>query len=384
MASPSVKIWDLPDEILCYIFSKLNAKFVIRSIMLVCTRWQSVVEENYIFWVTIEAVIDCDSFLGRSYLHETNTRWEGKEILIGEKDVEKISKVQNFKFIEGSMILDKSISLLLEIFEIINTNCKNIKKIEFFNCIGVTSYEAVRFLTANYRNSITEVSFGVNEFTDGLYRFPCDEVSKFVNLKRLVCHDTMFQSDNLYDLCENCEHLDSLWILYCTSLESDALMYFLEKKKQVLKQLGIGVLLNDCILNKLNKCHNLEALFVANAGSISDICIRSFAQQSNLRYFSLQQANIKQDTLADLVSCNRKLGVFKYLKILDMTGHYQWCNDERIYPNLFEEECCTSKRHDQTHIRVIYNNRMNFKQRSYSSSISHWMFGSLRYFDSNW
>ncbi|XP_054272647.1 uncharacterized protein LOC128992927 [Macrosteles quadrilineatus] len=323
MESPTVGIDDLPDEILCVIFSYLNPGDVVKNVIRVCKRWEVVVNENNMWWKNVQFTVYIDSFIGYSFITEKPTSirlWveeDWNQIMIGEKDLNLVPNVQCIKFIGGRTESEKCypVQNAIRILDVLRKTCKNIVKFEFERCFGMASKEFVELLCTWYEN-IKEIRYGMS----CSYIIPYKNISTFKSLTTLVAHDYAFKHFDLSCLADGCEMLNSLWILFARSPKVDDVLNFLEKKKHILKELGIGSIIQDCILEKLKECCCLEVLFVTDARFVTDGCIRSFYNLPKLKYFSLHRARFEPQTVYDIVRAGPS-GLFSQLFIFDLTNY---------------------------------------------------------------
>lgn len=321
MESPAVGIDDLPDEILCVIFSYLNPGDVVKNVIRVCKRWEVVVNENNLWWKNVQFTVFMDSFIGCSFIAEnqTSTKPRMEEdwkqfVMIGEKDLNLVPNVQCIKFI-GGPVKCNPVQHAIKILDVLHKTCKNIVKVEFERCFGMASKEFVQLLYMWYKN-IKEIRYGMS----CSYIIPYVHISTFKSLTTLVAHDYAFKKRDLSCLADGCEMLNSLWILFARYPKVDDVLHFLEKKKHILKELGIGIIIQDCILEKLKQCCCLEVLFVTDARFVTDRCIRSFDNLPKLKYFSLHRAQFDPQTVVDIVRAGPS-GLFSQLVIFDLTNY---------------------------------------------------------------
>jgi hypothetical protein len=332
MASSFLRINDLPDEVLCEIFSKLTPKDVMKYAINVCRKWNTIVQENKMFWKYVQLTINCDYFIGECFLDKDSAMCcqacaedsYPDELLVGEKDLEMVSSVRYLKFIEGSQSKTLPALLLMKIVDIISKTCSSIEKVEFLRCFGATSNDFIHFLRERYKY-ISDVRFGFN----AMYFIPYAEISKFQNLTTLVSLDYGLKRSDLELLADGCPTLSNLWILVSRSPKVDDILYFLDQKKNILKELGLGMTLQDCIVEKLKDCHCLEVFFATDARFVTDVCIKSFCNLPKLKYCSLQRATFELDTVREMAKTTSSVISTKLL-VLDLSDYVHYKDYKKL------------------------------------------------------
>lgn len=328
---------DLPDEVLSLIFFNLTVKNILTEVVNVCVRWREIIDVDAIFWKKLKVVVDCDTFINLSVLNPSSSAArailklkEQDEIYIGEHDLIRVSKLQCIKFENGNLLHSQELgfcygidwndpsiyscesSSMKKIIDVISKSCKNLEKVEFSRCIGVAYKDTLKFL--NKKNEkINEIRFDVS----CIWKIPYEELT-YSNLNTIISHDYIFNRSDFYCLIDGCIQLSSLWIVFARYIKNDDVIYLLEKKKDSLKELGMGLTISDEVLSKVKECSCLTVLFFSDARYISDNGIKSLTNVSRLKYLSLHRVNLQPTVL---VSWTLSSTIVPQLIVLDLTGY---------------------------------------------------------------
>lgn len=329
---------DLPDEVLSLIFFNLTVKNILTEVVNVCVRWREIIDVDAIFWKKLKVVVDCDTFINLSVINPSSSAAqailklkEQDEIYIGEHDLKRFSKLQCIKFENGKLLNSQVLgfrfgnvcynpptyscesSLTKKIIDVISKSCKNLEKVEFSRCIGVAYKDTLKFL--NKKNEkINEIRFDVS----CIWKIPYEELTTYSNLNTIISHDYKFNRSDFYCLIDGCIQLSSLWIVFARYIKNDDVIYLLEKKKDSLKELGMGLTISDEVLSKVKECSCLTVLFFSDARYISDNGIKSLTNVSRLKYLSLHRVNLQPTVL---VSWTLSSTIVPQLIVLDLTGY---------------------------------------------------------------
>uniref|UniRef100_A0A1B6MJ69 F-box domain-containing protein n=1 Tax=Graphocephala atropunctata TaxID=36148 RepID=A0A1B6MJ69_9HEMI len=351
-------IWDLPDEVLHLIFSNLDPSDIISPVKDVCTRWRSIVEKDLLFWNHLQVVIHCDWFLDWGFIRQPSDgpiplvpqshfsheyRQTTGEIYIGEKDLTKVSKVRCIKLEGGSNKCGGHPSqIVLWILEKVKKVCKDIIKVEFCNCLAAFSRDFINLLNDSF--NITELKFGVT----AVYRIPYEELLHFRNLTSLITSDFGFKKTELSLIADSCDKLESLWVLLSKAIKNDDIIYFVEKKKETLKELGIGLIVTDILLAKVNECHKLNVLFIGDSRCITEKGLSHLTNLPNLKYISFHRAKISLDHIKDWASTST---VPHQLSLLDLSFY----GSLKLHQNQITKICpVTFKNHVMKNVSDCY------------------------------
>lgn len=322
METSLVEIQDIPDEVLSQIFSYLPTRNILRTIIDVCYRWRLIVESDVSFWKNLQIVVLCDKFINLSYLESSSNcpdllegfcEKEG-EIVIGEKDLPKVSKVRSLTLRGDSNTTIRPILFVIRVLDKISKICKDIEKFESLHCFGATSKQFLIFLNERY-DRLSEVSFGIT----AVWRIPYEEFSHFRNLHTLISHDYKFMRCDICTIADQCSQLQSLWILFSRYVRNDDIIYFFEKKKDTLREIGLGSSISDLALEKVKDCTNLNVLFICDARYVTRRSLEKISKLTNLRYLSLHRAKFQPQ---DLLHWSLTSDVLSKLRILDLTEYY--------------------------------------------------------------
>lgn len=318
MDQSSCGIADIPNEILLTIFSNLPPSTVVLRLVQVSERWKNLINCDVMFWNKLLVVIDCDNFINFTCLKEYDDSSEKflpdteNEIYIGEHDLNLVSNMSRLRLEWGSHAKIHPSLLLIRILDIVRKTCAKIQFFEFFHCCGATSSTFIQFLNKHYTD-LVEIKFGVNS----IYDIPYEEFSKFDHLTTLVSDDYKFKSPDLHCIADCCPSLTKLWILLTRAIKNDDVLYFLDRKKLTIEEIGVGARLGDSVLNKVNECKKLKVLFLGDARDVTESGLTNLAQSSWIKYISLHRLNVNIGSLTRWMALMESVPV----KVIDLTKY---------------------------------------------------------------